>query len=302
MGIAQQRPDKFNLYDIFASLLPGAVLLVGFLFPYVGIDGLFAGFSAGGVLLTLVLSFVAGLLVQAIGGSLQSSGRDFANHIQNVDRYAKEEDEELAELDVDSDINVSTLDAYFVEAFRAELGLAPDFNDWSRLHKLILAKLEATSRTRVLRLQALFLAIRGMVVAMTLLSIWFALYMVFAIVNVAPTSVPVWSLPYLSCLWLGVAGVLYKRGGEFGRDVAKYMIIEYHLETASKRHGTVELDVSDGEFDANTADNQTEADVGYVDSPTEAQFERAGSKLVADTQERTDADEDGSRNKHDEDE
>lgn len=286
MGIAQQRPSKFNLYDIFANFLPGAVLLIGLSFPYLGIDGLFASLNTGGLLLMLVLSFAAGLFVQAVGGNVQSSGRDFADHIQNVDRYADVEDERY-DADVDAEINISTLDAYFVEAFRAELGLTSDFDDWSRLHKLILAKLEATSRTRALRLQALFLAMRGMAVTMALLAVWFVLYMVFATINLFPATTPIWALPYLSLLWLCIAGVLYDRAGEFSRDVTKYMIIEYYLEIIERQERSVELDFLD-EPDERRSDPEdgTEPEPEVSETTAEEEFERAKTQLVEEDEER----------------
>lgn len=285
MGIAQQRPSKFNLYDIFANFLPGAVLLIGLLFPYLGIGGLFASLNTGGLLLMLVLSFAAGLLVQAVGGNVQSSGRDFADHIQNVDRYADVEDERY-DADVDAEINISTLDAYFVEAFRAELGLTSDFDDWSRLHKLILAKLEATSRTRALRLQALFLAMRGMAVTMALLAVWFVLYMVFSAINLFPATIPIWTLPYLSLLWLCTAGVLYDRAGEFSRDVTKYMIIEYYLEIIERQERSIELDFLD-EIGERRNDTEDGTDPENGEAIAEEEVERAKTQLVEEDEERT---------------
>lgn len=299
MGIAQQRPNKFNLYDIFANFLPGAVLLVGILFPYVGTGGLFTGLTAGGMLVILVLSFAGGLFVQAVGGSIQSSGQDFENHIQNVDRYIDETNEQHDGTDANLGINISPLDAYFVETFRAELGLTSDFDDWSRLHKLILAKLEATSRTRALRLQALFLAMRGMAVTMALLALWFLLYTIVATGNVLPVAVPVWILPCLSGVSIVAAGILYSRGGEFSRDVAKYMIIEYYLEILSQRNRTVELDFLDEETQENTrtnANGETEPSK-TSNSTTESQFERAKTQLV--TEDETDIDGEDMEGDHD---
>jgi len=285
MSISQQQGyANFNLYDIFANFLPGAVFIIGVLFPYVGIDGLFTELKVGGLLLIIVLSFAAGLFVQAVGGDIQSSGQDFVDHIRKVDR----EDGETPDVDegggLESNINISTLDAHFVEAFRAELGLSSDFEDWHRLHKLILAKLEGTSRSRALRLQALYLAMRGMAVTAGILSVWYVLYMVLVVTDVFPTSLPVWSLPCIAFLLLGVTGIFYERSTEFSEDVAKYMVIEYYLEIMDQQDRTIDLDFLDQSDRMIDEDGTTDDETDERDN--REQFANAAGQLI----ERTDED------------
>lgn len=282
MSVSQQQGyANFNLYDIFANFLPGAIFMTGILFPYVGISGLFTELKAGGLLLMVVLSFAAGLFVQAVGGNVQSSGQDFADHIQKVDRGDNEESEIEEYPESESEINISPLDAYFVEAFRVELGLDSDFEDWSRLHKLILAKLEATSRSRALRLQALYLAMRGMSVTAGFLSIWYILYMVLVLIEVFSTPLPTWSLLYVACLSFGTAGKFYERSEEFSKDVAKYMIIEYYLEVLAQQDRTIELDFLDKENE----EADKERNSGSEPSPKDAeeQFAKAANHLSKST-------------------
>ncbi|WP_162224567.1 hypothetical protein [Halorussus amylolyticus] len=286
----QQRYANFNLYDIFANFLPGAVLVIGLLFPYVGVDGLFVSVRIGSLSLLLVLSFATGLFVQALGGIVQSSGQDFANHIQKVDRQEDEAGDEENVAEMKSNINISTVDAYFIETFRAELGLTSEFEDWNRLHKIILAKLEATSRSRALRLQALYLAMRGMFVTMVLLALWFIAYSLLTASGVFQSAVPVWTFPYLVSISLVGAGLFYNRGSEFSKDVAKYMVIEYYLEVLSQQNRSVELDFLH-ETDQETDVPETDSDgVGVGRGGGEdGQFEIAQRELDA-TEEQSDDD------------
>lgn len=290
MGISQQQGyANFNLYDIFANFLPGIIFLVGVLLPYVGLDGLFAELKAGGLLLMVVLSFAVGLFIQAVGGNIQSSGQDFADHIRNVDLENEEEQKTNVRSEPNSAINISTLDAYFVEAFRAELGLGSDFEDWSRLHKLILAKLEATPRSRALRLQALYLAMRGMAVTMWLLALWYTLYLVLVVTDVFSTPLPVWSLPCIIFVSFVAAEIFYERSAEFSKDVAKYMIIEYYLEVIGRQDRTVELDFL--YRDDNDRGTEQRRDEQSLPDDMPAQFSQAADQLVEDTHGQAKADE-----------
>lgn len=285
MSVSQQQSyANFNLYDIFANFLPGAILVMGILFPYVGVKGLFVEMNVGSLLVLLVSSFAMGLFVQALGGIVQSSGADFADHIKKVDGQADGSESRVGDSESRSDINISTLDAYFIETFRAELGLESDFKDWSRLHKLILAKLEATSRTRALRLQALYLSMRGMATTMVLLAIWFGIYALLTAINVFPSGIPFWTFPYLIAVSLVTAGIFYNRGSEFSKDVAKYMVIEYYLEVIGQRDRKVELDFLD---DTTQATTEAEPDGKPTDetagNDVHGQFARAKRELLDST-------------------
>ncbi|USZ67836.1 hypothetical protein NGM10_14015 [Halorussus salilacus] len=283
MGVSQeQRYANFNLYDIFANFLPGAVLVIGLLFPYVGIDGLFVEVEVGSLLVLLVSSFAVGLFVQALGGIVQSSGQDFANHIKKVDERA-DSSGKTGTPEPKSEINISTLDAYFIETFRAEFGLESDFTDWNRLHKLILAKLEATSRTRALRLQALYLSMRGMAATMVLLASWFGIYAILTAVDVFPTAIPFWTFPYLVAVSLVTAGIFSNRGSEFSRDVAKYMVIEYYLEVISQQDREVELDFLD-ETTQGATDSESDGPAGAdANDNVDDQFTAAEKELLDST-------------------
>lgn len=84
---------NFNLYDIFANLLPGSVLLLGLFLPSLGVEGLLIDFSLGSALVFLLLSFAAGLVVQACGYPIHSGAKQFDKHLSELDEEGSDHSE-----------------------------------------------------------------------------------------------------------------------------------------------------------------------------------------------------------------
>lgn len=88
---------NFNLYDIFANFLPGSVLLLGLLLPSLGVEGLLIDLNLGSALVFLILSFAAGLVVQACGYKIHSGAEQFDDHLEEFDKKYPEENEDPEE-------------------------------------------------------------------------------------------------------------------------------------------------------------------------------------------------------------
>lgn len=84
---------SFNLYDIFANFLPGAILLLGLFLPSLGIEDIFIDLSLGSTFVFLILSFAAGLVIQACGHWIHSGAEQFDKHLSKFD----EDDSVVAE-------------------------------------------------------------------------------------------------------------------------------------------------------------------------------------------------------------
>ena len=67
--------SKFDAYEIIGVIAPGSILLFGFALLFPDLKALFfeQGFSVGDLGLFLVLSFVAGHLIQAVGNLLEAA-------------------------------------------------------------------------------------------------------------------------------------------------------------------------------------------------------------------------------------
>jgi len=65
---------KFDAYEIIGVITPGSILLFGLALVFPDLKALFfaEGFSLGDLGLFLVLSFVAGHLIQAVGNLIES--------------------------------------------------------------------------------------------------------------------------------------------------------------------------------------------------------------------------------------
>lgn len=212
---------QLNLYDIFANFLPGAYLLIGMFlpewlllekFPTISI------FEAGGA---VIMAFVAGFCTQSIGSYVQTDNRPFDKFMPG------EEDGALGS----ENINDTSIDRLFCEMCENEFGIDPwdsDFSDWGRLYKLVIADIETGAQQRALRIQALHLSARGLLVSACILVVFHFLRALF-LIPLFPRSTPVVHLVLVGISIVSIP-IFYYRYKDFERDVVKYMIYDFVLE------------------------------------------------------------------------
>jgi hypothetical protein len=222
-----------NLYDIFANIIPGVVLLSGVFVP-IRVESLVAiQLNAASVLLFVVFAFVVGQAMQYIGSRLDAD-HGFGQHVACL-RAGFE----------NPPIGVTEFDEVFWGVCKRRFRLTDDFDDYSRLFKCLLAELERTGRTRAIRMQALYLFSRGIWVASWML---FVLYVLLgAVVFVRPdlpsdASVALFVANFrgpvflafglLSSFTFGL--VFHYQRQEFEKDWITYVIIEFYLDTVSR--------------------------------------------------------------------
>lgn len=213
----EQQFSHFNLYDIFSNFLPGAVFLIGAVIPYVGTKPLFVDLKFGSILVWIIVSFSVGLFIQAIGGWFLHGDDNFKRRMRSVTEEGND------------DSDTTAVDVQFIEAVRSDYDLSADFKDWSRLYKLVLAALEPTSESRTLRLQALYLGMRGMAVAGILLFLIHGAAGLLSFCGEISLETPVWLLVGVATLFLLLGLISLYRASEFSEDVTTYMILEYNL-------------------------------------------------------------------------
>ncbi|MHC3437764.1 hypothetical protein ACYJ1Y_06575 [Natrialbaceae archaeon A-gly3] len=218
--------SQFNLYDIFASFLPGAFFLLSVIIPYRGIDTIFLELPIGGAIVFVIFSYTIGLMMQALGGSVFSGEDEFASRMRVVTEGNEDE--------VDSP--VKPMEVQFIEEVRAEFGLDANYDDWESVYKLVLAKLEASPRTRAIRLQALFLAMRGFAVAGIFLLLTYVLILSLDHQGFIESVVSAPTLLGLAFLSIVLSLIGWSRGSEFSEDVIAYMILEYTLERNERKN------------------------------------------------------------------
>jgi hypothetical protein len=150
-----------NLYDLFANVVPGVYFLLG-LYAMVRPVPLFraafhseATLSVGlsFLLIVIVVAFITGQLLQ-IGGSAYDGDHGFDNLMWAIRGR-----------DVETRYDVSDVERPFWNMCRSRFELTGEFEAHDRLFKLLLSFLEQRGRARALRMQALYLFVRGVFVA-----------------------------------------------------------------------------------------------------------------------------------------
>lgn len=213
--------SQFNLYDVLASFLPGAFLLLSLLIPYSGTEILLTEVTVGGAIVFVVFSYTLGLMTQALGGAVHSTEDDFVDRMRTIT-------EGFGGDDIDPD--VKPIEIQFVESVRTEFDLDANYDDWESVYRLVLAKLEATPRRRSIRLQALFLAMRGFTVCGLVLVVAYLAMIGLLLLGFLETVASLVMLAMLVALAVILTALSWSRGAEFSDDVIAYMILEYTLE------------------------------------------------------------------------
>lgn len=231
-----KRLRSFNIYDVFANIVPGVVFLIGLSFPF-DLQQFFGdGVNAAiGVTLFLFLSLVVGQILQAIGGWADGD-HGFSLLVEDI---VRERD--------DSQFDVTEFDEYFLVLCQDTFDLSADFDDYSRLFKLLLAYLEYSGRSRALRMQALYLLARGVWVSTGLLIVWFVTLLIsFEYGYVTATSLESVSLQMadfrstteivIALSVSTVVGVVFTRiRNELEADWISYAITEFYLDTVTSQ-------------------------------------------------------------------
>lgn len=229
-----KRLQSFNIYDIFANIVPGVVFLVGLSFPFKSQQFVGDGANAAiAVTLFLFFSLVVGQILQAIGGWADGD-HGFSLLVEDILREQSE-----------SRFDVTEFDEYFVVLCHDTFGLSDEFDDYSHLFKLLLAYLEYSGRSRALRMQALYLLARGVWVGAWLLIIWFVtLFVSFEFNYVTAASLEMVNLQLTDfrsttatfialVVTTAIWGVFTKIRKELEEDWISYVVTEFYLDSVT---------------------------------------------------------------------
>ena len=232
---ADQGLKKINSYDIFANIVPGLVFILGLLLPLHPapvLKSIFGeewtlSFGIAHLLLLVAVSFVFGQVLQGIGSRV-----DGDHGFPNLVRKIRGED-------VECRYAISEFEDNFWDACSDKFDLSDEFDSYDRLFKAILADLEASGRRRALRMQALYLFSRGVVVALRVLA---AVYVITAI-SLEYRHIPTDWTPLFRPAWLLLSGAVIayvaslqvdKERKELEVDWIKYTLTEFYLETSTE--------------------------------------------------------------------
>jgi len=167
--VAEEGIQSVNLYDLFANVIPGMSFVFGLTIafePAPTIGAILsvehpAQFNIAYLILLLSIAFVIGQLLQAFG-SRHDGDHGFSNFVRKI----KGEDIECRH-------RLTDFGDEFWEHCEDRFDLSEDFDDYGRLFKLILSRLESSGQNRALRMQALYLFARGVWVAAWALTLLF---------------------------------------------------------------------------------------------------------------------------------
>lgn len=232
----RQGIKSFNVYDVFANIIPGVVLLVGASFPFNVQRVLGKPITAAtSITLVIIISFITGQFLQTIGGWADGD-HGFPQLMRSIVNEKRNPQFEITEFD-----------EYFVVLCDDTFELTEGFDDYTRLFKMLLAYLEYSGRSRALRMQALYLLSRGIWVSAWLLSFWFfAVYVSIdynylsetslRLVNLKMKDIPSKSELTIAFLLATVLGTIFGRiRQEVEEDWVKYVITEFYLDRVTSQ-------------------------------------------------------------------
>lgn len=214
MSISQEY-GRFNIYDIFSTFLPGAIVIIGIAAPHPDAPGYFASVSLASLLVWTTVAFAVGLFLQGLASDLVSGEQGFDDRMSRVVESGRDDDA------------VTLADIDFLETARDEFGFDATFEDWNHMYRAVLTELEQNPPSRAIRLQALFLSMRGLVVALGILGMTTGLYALLLAFDLITSSLPYPLLIVIMTLFLLLAVFAEQRAEEFSDDVVEYMITEY---------------------------------------------------------------------------
>ncbi len=235
--VANQGIKTINLYDIFANIVPGVYLLMGL---YVGVHPtkLVELFYTQPVtvpvglplfLSIITVAFVVGQLLQ-LGGGVYDDDHGFnnlMNHIRGGDGPCRYE--------------ISEIEDGFWEMCLREFDLTDEFESHDTLFNLLLSYVESSGRSRALRLQALYLFVRGVFVASAVLLSLYGIASIGLFFEYWPDIVSDLLRPLaVNLSYVGATVILTlltdrsRRGLE--RDWIEYTVTEAYLEMMDQEH------------------------------------------------------------------
>jgi len=228
--VADEGIKSVNLYDIFANVVPGLSLIFGLIAPFEIIPllrwvlGVKTSIDLGiaHLFLLIAAAFVLGQLLQAFGSRYDGDHgfRTFVRRIRNED--------------VRSRYEMTEFDNLFWILCQERFVLTEDFDSYDRLFKAILSFLEASERTRALRMQALYLFARGVFVAAVFLTLFYSVIFYSLQYNYLPQDAV---NALRSQLTVGIGAVLagliayitYRERRELEADWIEYTLTEFYL-------------------------------------------------------------------------
>lgn len=222
---------SINLYDIYANIVPGVVFLLGIVIPLdfgAILKELFGpnvdiSIGISQLLLFIVIAFVVGQILQAFGSRFDGD-HGFGSLLSEIRGESDQNRHEVTEFET-----------VFWELCREKFVLTDSFDSSDRLFKAILAYLENSSRTRALRLQALYLFSRGMYVASLSLCFIYLIILISLVYNYLPDGIT----PFFRPSWVILSGLIVmgcityiseKTREGLESDWIKYTVTEFYLE------------------------------------------------------------------------
>lgn len=212
---ASQEFERFNAYDIFSTFVPGFAVLFGVTVPHPRVYNNIGEIPISSLALGLILAFTLGLFIQGIAGIVLSGERSFKARMNKVVTEGLDDDD------------VSEFDVYFLENAREKFNLDVEFDDWGYLYRTVLTELEQNPSSRAIRLQSLFLAMRGLCVGTAILSVTTLGYLILAADGRISPEWPIRIFVVVNIVLLVLCLVAYVRALEFRTDVVSYMITEF---------------------------------------------------------------------------
>lgn len=234
--VAEQGIKSINLYDIYANIIPGMIFIVGCVLTFewqplytelLGPDSDVA-FGIPHFLLLVTLSFVVGQLLQVAGSRFDGD--------HGFDRLMWK----IRGADVSSRYNVSEFESRFWDMCRCRFELTGEFRDHGRLFKTLLAFLETKGRTRALRIQALYLFLRGLYISTLVLFLLYAIVLLLVVYGYLPErwTAIVQSPQTLVALGSGsyaLSVIANSQRREFETDWIQYTVTECYLTMIDER-------------------------------------------------------------------
>lgn len=207
------KSDLFELYEILALVTPGAVVIFGMskLFPELTLFSLHGDFSAGELGIFLLLSYVAGHIVQVFGGGIEILWRYMRGEPTEWIRTGKKQ--------LFSNYQIKKLE----EEIPERLGIPRDHfqiknlnrKQWLDMHKqMYVAVVASGNGKRLEKFHAIYTMCRGLVAALFIL----------AILSLLRFSPLYW---YLPSLLLGFAGLLFYRMAQFERHAVHELFMQF---------------------------------------------------------------------------
>jgi hypothetical protein len=205
--------DKFELYELLALILPGAVLLFGLskLFPELMLFSFDKDFSAGAFGVFALLAYAMGHVVQVLGGGIEVIWRRLRG---TPSEWMDNEKKQLI---------FGNQKAELETKIAKRLGIAHENftltnltrKEWLNIIKQMRITVEIAGRTgRLDKFQAVYMMCRGLIASLIIL----------AFVSTLSVTLTYWYIPYVL---LSFAIILFYRMSRFERASVRELFIQF---------------------------------------------------------------------------